>query len=279
MSCSSTAFGNCIPFANCPALRLWLLEDGPAQTGSFRLVFLQRSGPAAPGQNPGHLASGSQSLFPAVVPALPGIGASTSADHPPACDRRISRFIKSPIFCPRKTITGWNCIRMSIGAWAWNIRSPRPSELEPDRITAFALSRRQNDYTERDRAILEMLRPHLVVAFNNLALAGENLTIQDTAALALNELSSATIIVNLQGRILYHTGPGLQWIGAASPGVLPAEISDWLNPPAARRSRRSHAPGRRGGRNSDPCRADQQPGTAVAGADPRKCPAAAPGFD
>lgn len=109
---------------------------------------------------------------------------------------------------------------------------------EPERITAFALSRRQNDYTERDRAILEMLRPHLVVAFNNLALALENMTIQDTTTLALNELGSATIIVNLQGRILYHTGPGLQWIGAASPGVLPAKISGWLNPPAARRARR-----------------------------------------
>jgi DNA-binding CsgD family transcriptional regulator len=109
---------------------------------------------------------------------------------------------------------------------------------EPERVTAFALSRRQNDYTERDRAILEMLRPHLVVAFNNLALARENMAIQDTTTLALNELASATIIVNSQGRILYHTGPGLQWIGAASPEVLPAKISGWLNPPAARRTRR-----------------------------------------
>ena len=109
---------------------------------------------------------------------------------------------------------------------------------EPERVTAFALSRRQNDYTERDRAVLEMLRPHLVVAFNNLALARENLAIQDTTTLVLNELASATIIVNSQGRILYHTGPGLQWIGAASPGVLPANISGWVNPAAARRPRR-----------------------------------------
>ena len=109
---------------------------------------------------------------------------------------------------------------------------------EPERVTAFALSRRQKDYTERDRAILEMLRPHLVVAFNNLALARENMAIQDTTTLALNELASATIIVNSQGRILYHTGPGLQWIGAASPGVLPPKISGWLNPAAARPARR-----------------------------------------
>ena len=101
-------------------------------------------------------------------------------------------------------------------------------KLEPDRITAFALSRRQNDYTERDRAVLEMLRPHLVVAFNELALAGESQTIKESAALALNEFSAATIIVNPQGRILYHVGRGLGWIGAVNSEFLPAEICDWI---------------------------------------------------
>ena len=110
--------------------------------------------------------------------------------------------------------------------------------LGPDHITAFALASRQADYTERDRAILEMLQPHLVVAFNNLALASESRTILDAAALALHELSSATIIVDSRHRILYHTGPGLQWIGATSPGILPANISKSLNRPAANRSRR-----------------------------------------
>ena len=102
-------------------------------------------------------------------------------------------------------------------------------KLEPDRITAFALSRQRSDYTERDRAILEMLRPHLVIALNNLALATDRQSIQDSAELALEELSSATIIVDRQDQILYHTGPGLKWIGAASQGILPVQISDWLN--------------------------------------------------
>jgi DNA-binding CsgD family transcriptional regulator len=102
-------------------------------------------------------------------------------------------------------------------------------KLEPDRITAFALSRQRNDYTERDRAILEMLRPHLVIALNNLALDSERQSVLDSTELVLNELSSATIIVDRQGRILYHTGPGLKWIGAASQGFLPGQISGWLN--------------------------------------------------
>ena len=101
-------------------------------------------------------------------------------------------------------------------------------KLEPARITAFALSRRQKDYTERDRAVLEMLRPHLVVAFNHLALAGECQAVMESAAMALHELAAATIIVNPLGRILYHVGPALDWIGAGDSHFLPGEISDWI---------------------------------------------------
>jgi DNA-binding CsgD family transcriptional regulator len=109
--------------------------------------------------------------------------------------------------------------------------------LDPGHVTAFALSRQKNDYTERDRVILELLRPHLVVAFNNLALINAHQAVLDTSKLALNELSSATIIIDPQNRILYHTGAGLQWIGATSPGVLPAKISGWLKEHAASGSR------------------------------------------
>jgi DNA-binding CsgD family transcriptional regulator len=106
-------------------------------------------------------------------------------------------------------------------------------KLEPDRITAFALSRQRCDYTERDRTILEMLRPHLVIALNNLTLADERQSILATTELALKALASATIIVDRRNGILYHTGPGLRWIGAASQGILPVQISRWLNQAAA----------------------------------------------
>jgi len=112
-------------------------------------------------------------------------------------------------------------------------------KLEPDRITAFALSRQQTDYTERDRAILEMLRPHLVIALNNLALASERQTVLDCTGLVLQELASATLIVDRHDRILYHTGPGLTWIGAASQGILPVQISGWLHQAATSTRRQS----------------------------------------
>jgi DNA-binding CsgD family transcriptional regulator len=107
--------------------------------------------------------------------------------------------------------------------------------LQPNHVTAFAFSRRLKDFDERDRLILELLRPHLVVAFNNLALAGESRKFMKDQFLALDQLSSATIVINDQGRILYHTGRGLSWLGLArpvaciaSPEILPARIFDWV---------------------------------------------------
>lgn len=101
--------------------------------------------------------------------------------------------------------------------------------LSASHVIAFALSRKKNDYDERDRAILELLRPHLVVAFNNLELIQNQRAKLEGTELALNELSSATLIVDLRGFILFHTGPGRQWIGATTPGRLPEKIADWLN--------------------------------------------------
>jgi DNA-binding CsgD family transcriptional regulator len=100
--------------------------------------------------------------------------------------------------------------------------------LSSSHVVAFALSRKEKDYDERDRTVLEMLRPHLVVAFNNLDLIRNHQTIQNGAELALNELSSATLIVDMAGGILYHTGPAMQWLGVNNPEHLPKEISHWL---------------------------------------------------
>jgi DNA-binding CsgD family transcriptional regulator len=104
--------------------------------------------------------------------------------------------------------------------------------LSSSHVVAFALSRAEKDYDERDRAVLELLRPHLVVAFNNLDLVQNDKAIRNGTELALNELSSATLIVDMQGSILYHTGPARQWLGVTSPERLPETIFNWLGSPA-----------------------------------------------
>jgi DNA-binding CsgD family transcriptional regulator len=100
--------------------------------------------------------------------------------------------------------------------------------LSPSLVTAFALARHERDYSEQDRAILELLRPHLVVAFNNLSLhATREIRLRDSE-IALSELSSATLVVNSRGRILYHTGPCRQWVGVTDPGRLPEQLLHWM---------------------------------------------------
>lgn len=106
--------------------------------------------------------------------------------------------------------------------------------LSSSHVVAFALSRKENDYNERDRAILESLRPHLVVAFNNLDLTDNRETIMRGTELALNVLASATLIVDPHGGILYHTGPAEQWLGAPPPGRLPEPIFHWFTRRLAR---------------------------------------------
>jgi hypothetical protein len=220
-----------------PALRLWLLEAAlpklvPSDWYSYNEVDLLH-----PANTLAILKPEASALFQRLFPRFQELVhqhplITRQLQSPDFAVHKISDFLRPGRLSPAGIVSG------CLPALGVEYQIAATIRTEPERVTAFALSRRQNDYTERDRAILEMLRPHLVVAFNNLALAHENMAIQDTTTLALNELASATIIVNSQGRILYHTGPGLQWIGAASPGVLPAKISGWLNPPAARRARR-----------------------------------------
>lgn len=82
--------------------------------------------------------------------------------------------------------------------------------------------------SKRHRAVLEALRPHLVIAFHQFELAGDRQMLLESAVLALNEFASATIVVNSQGRILCHAGPGLDWIGVAGSDYLPAKVADWI---------------------------------------------------
>ena len=259
-----------------PALRLWLLEAAlpklvPSDWYSYNEVDLLH-----PANTQAILKPEASALFQRLFPRFQEL----VHQHP-----LITRQLQSPHFAVHKIsdfLSREDYHRLELYQDVYRrlgveYQIAATIRTEPERITAFALSRRQNDYTERDRAILEMLRPHLVVAFNNLALALENMTIQDTTTLALNELDSATIIVNLQGRILYHTA-GIAVDRGGQSGGFAAKISGWLNPPAAATPDGSCTwPPRRAKLRSVPCR--PQPGTAVVGVDPRKCPAAAPRFD
>jgi len=100
-------------------------------------------------------------------------------------------------------------------------------ETRPRHITAFALMRHSRDYSERDRAVLEHFRAHLLIALRNLRAADHaRQTLADTT-LAMDQHSLATLIVSWEGQILAHTGSALEWLGPCPRGRLPAKILHW----------------------------------------------------
>ena len=100
-------------------------------------------------------------------------------------------------------------------------------ETRHSQITAFALSRRARDYSERDRAVLEHFRGQLLVALRNLRAADQARQTITDITLAMDQHSLATLTVNQEGRILGHTGAALDWIGACPQGRLPSNILNW----------------------------------------------------
>jgi DNA-binding CsgD family transcriptional regulator len=100
-------------------------------------------------------------------------------------------------------------------------------ETHRNHITAFALSRRSHDYTERDRAVLEHVRGQLLVALQNLRLASRDRQAIADTTLAMDQHLLATLSVSREGRILAHSGDALKWIGPCPKGRLPSRILNW----------------------------------------------------
>jgi DNA-binding CsgD family transcriptional regulator len=96
-----------------------------------------------------------------------------------------------------------------------------------NQITAFALSRRSHDYSNRDRTVLEHFRAQLLVALQNLRVADQMRQVATDASLAMHQHSLATVTASQEGRILNHTGAALDWIGPCPNGKLPAEMLNW----------------------------------------------------
>ncbi len=224
-------------FRDLPSLRSWLLETAlpqlvPSDWLSYNEVDLRNPANTLAILKPESPAF-FQELFPRfreVAHQHPLITGQLQSDNFPV--QKISDFLRQDEY---HRLELYRDVYRHLGV---EYQIAATIKLEPDRITAIALSRRRRDFTERDRAVLELLRPHLVIAFNHLALAAERQHLLDTAHLTLNEFSSATVIVNLPGRVLYNVGPSLQWLGATRSEFLPAAIQNWLKEtaPASRRS-------------------------------------------
>jgi DNA-binding CsgD family transcriptional regulator len=93
-------------------------------------------------------------------------------------------------------------------------------------IVGFAFNRRRRDFTERDRTLLDLLRPHLAQAYRNLE-TRERLR---QALAALEHGERAVLLVAADGEIALASDCARQWLAdyfGADGDRLPAPLAAW----------------------------------------------------
>ena len=118
----------------------------------------------------------------------------------------------------------------------------------PPLVIGIALNRSRPDFSERDRCVLNLLRPHLVQAYRN----AEAVTrLQEEASLfsvAVEELGRAIVCLNTDGRARAMTSQARQWLlryfQHDSPRAtrLPNALEQWIKQQDCLLSRRDDVP-------------------------------------
>ncbi len=103
----------------------------------------------------------------------------------------------------------------------------------PSSVLAIALNRYSRDFTEPDRLILNLLRPHFLQAFRNARLFGDVQQHNAQLHLAMDQINQAAG-VTLTGRLQWTTPSARRLLdaywpeSARRPAVLPAALRAWL---------------------------------------------------
>ncbi len=104
----------------------------------------------------------------------------------------------------------------------------------PPVVIGIALNRSRPDFAERDRCLLQVVRPHLVQAFQNACVVSE---LQEEMAVfgrALEESGGGVIVLTRDGRVRSMSRPAELWVAKyfARPtprgGHLPEELHRWV---------------------------------------------------
>jgi DNA-binding CsgD family transcriptional regulator len=92
---------------------------------------------------------------------------------------------------------------------------------------------RGTDFTERDRAVLSLLQPHLAQAYAAVAAREKARAVIDTFERELDERGAAVVLVESSRRIAHASPRAFElldtWFGrGARSGALPRRLSEWL---------------------------------------------------
>lgn len=112
---------------------------------------------------------------------------------------------------------------------------PNPS---PRQLVSLSISRSGRDFSERERLMLDLLRPHLLQAYANAERVSALRAELAVAGQALEESKRGLITLAADGQISSCTAAARRWLedyfGPLGPNRLPAALSAWLlNPPPA----------------------------------------------
>jgi DNA-binding CsgD family transcriptional regulator len=103
--------------------------------------------------------------------------------------------------------------------------------LPGEHIIGLALNRPSRSFSERDRELLELLRPHLAQAYAQTSDREQAAALLAVLGTTLEAVSAAAIVVDGRGRIGYATELARRWLAehfGTTGTVLPPAISDWL---------------------------------------------------
>jgi DNA-binding CsgD family transcriptional regulator len=98
----------------------------------------------------------------------------------------------------------------------------------------LALSRGGADFTERDRRIIDLARPHLIQAYRNAELRERTRRVLEAIGDGLDDAGQAIVVLERDGRIAFATAEARRLLqlatgtAAAAGDRLPEPLGDWL---------------------------------------------------
>jgi DNA-binding CsgD family transcriptional regulator len=99
----------------------------------------------------------------------------------------------------------------------------------PQMTIGIALMRSDPDYTERERQILQLARPHLIQAYRHAELRESLASLLDSARRGLDAAHSAVVVVAASGEVMFVTAAARELAALAGAGEV--EIARPLGPP------------------------------------------------
>jgi DNA-binding CsgD family transcriptional regulator len=159
-------------------------------------------------------------------------------DHPPiARSRRDAHAMKISDFLTQRQFRRLGLyqefFRRFDGKYQMAVGLPAP----PPLVVGILLNRSALDFTERDRLLMDLLRPHLAQAYENAGVVTEFRQILALARRGVDHLARGLIVVAGNGRVRLVTEQARRWVsrylpanGRPWPGRrLPDALGRWLN--------------------------------------------------